>query len=76
MRLFTLSMCSLVGTGQRWIRLGSDGPGVRIIDTRSRNNPFRFSMRHGLMRGVIRIGPYAIVWMPAGRACVGDPRTG
>lgn len=62
-RLFTLSQCTLK-QGQRWFRLGWHGPGLRIIDTRSRGNPFPFSLRYGHMRA-LRFGPYAIVWLPA-----------
>lgn len=47
-----------------WVRLGRNGPGLRVADRR-RHEPL-FSERMGYQR-VLRLGPWSIAWLPRWR---------
>jgi hypothetical protein len=59
--LFTFSRCTLRKTGTAWVRLGGNGPGLRVYDTSA---ALPFSLRVSKRRA-LRLGRYAITWMPA-----------
>jgi hypothetical protein len=59
--LFTASRHTLRANGTAWLRLGPNGPGLRLYDTSA---ALPFSLRVSKRRA-LRLGRYAITWMPA-----------
>lgn len=60
--LFTTSRCTLRRDGTAWVRLGMNGPGLRVYDS---NNPgLPFSLRNRVVRA-LRLGRFAFTFMPA-----------
>lgn len=59
MRLLTFSKCTLEKDGQAWVRLGLDGPGVRIFD---RTRVGLLFARYG--KRELRLGRYGFCWLP------------
>lgn len=61
--LFTVSRWTLKDRGTSWVRLGVNGPGLRVYDVNAGPMlPFSIRNRH---QGSLRIGRFAFCFMPA-----------